>query len=163
MAGWIAQGPPGSVIEFPLRFGNSPIASLTYLLGYATELGEAKVQMVDVSPQGVAAVNDVMACCHTRVWTQNYFQVDGLRTDTARVTQSAVAVMLAGRTFMNGYAYTNVRGAKPGPSTTPLDHMWTQGPLGFGLPPHAKASLRVTLLCPRSPTCKFKIISVASC
>ena len=39
------------MIEFPLRFGNSPIASLTYLLGYATELGEAKVQMVTCLPR----------------------------------------------------------------------------------------------------------------
>jgi hypothetical protein len=161
--GWNTDGPAGAVIEFPLEFGPTPMALLSFMRGYDANLGEIQVRMVRVtSPAGHSMKPERVDSIATKHWEQNFFQVDGLRSDGARVTQAATVRIQAGRTLMQNYAYTN----QDTNGRAGVAGQWPKaysGVLGFGLPPNSNATLQITLLCPRSSTCRFKIINVASC
>tara|TARA_B110001452_G_scaffold257641_1_gene252037 strand:- start:2925 stop:3971 length:1047 start_codon:yes stop_codon:yes gene_type:complete len=160
--GWIVQEAAGATIDFPLAFGAQPLAVLSYMRGYDLDLGEVRVSMHDVSPQGPAAsVPAFVRPCNGPCWKTSFFQVDALRDDDARVTQSASVTIDAGSTAMVNYAFSNDRvdnGRREG-----RGHKTYAGLLGFGVPQNARGTLRVRLLCPRTPVCRFKILAVMSC
>ena len=151
------------MLDLPLKFGSAPVALLSFMQGYSSDLGEVEVRLTDVvEPSGVAT-----AALHQRgeagdafkarggstqkAWQKNFFHVDGMRPDGVRVTQSSLVTIQAGDTRMQNYAFN------------PEIARAYDGILGFGVPPFAQAVLRVKLLCKRAPTCKFKILYVASC
>lgn len=160
--GWIVQAAAGAAIDFPLAFGTQPTAVLSYMRGYDADLGEVRVSMHDVSPQGPAvSVPVFVRPCNGACWKTSFFQVDAMREDDAHVTQSASVTIDAGSTAMVNYAFSNDRvdnGQREG-----RGHKSYSGLLGFGVPQKARGTLRVTLLCPRTPVCRFKIIAVMSC
>ena len=120
------------------------------------------MSMHDVSPQGPAvSVPVFVRPCNGACWKTSFFQVDAMREDDAHVTQSASVTIDAGSTAMVNYAFSNDRvdnGQREGQG-----HKSYSGLLGFGVPQKARGTLRVTLLCPRTPVCRFKIIAVMSC
>tara|TARA_B100000795_G_scaffold171737_1_gene129472 strand:- start:152 stop:565 length:414 start_codon:yes stop_codon:yes gene_type:complete len=134
------QAAAGAAIDFPLAFGTQPTAVLSYMRGYDADLGEVRVSMHDVSPQGPAvSVPVFVRPCNGACWKTSFFQVDAMREDDAHVTQSASVTIDAGSTAMVNYAFSNDRvdnGQREG-----RGHKSYSGLLGFGVP-HRKPEAR---------------------
>ena len=124
--GWITKGPAGSEIAFELRFGAQPSAQLVFLRGYSEDLGEIELTM-DVRPPTPVRADE-------QAWRLNRVRVDARRHDGLNVTQATVLFVKADDRRCQNYA---------------MQRKWPRdfaGVVGFGVPPHSNATLRVALL-----------------
>jgi len=143
---------PGSTVQFSLQFGAQPRAMLAFLKGYDPNLGEVTVSMTAVR---VSEAQANTSLAQRKAWVGRSFGLDARRHDGLNISQTTVAVIDASNHLLAGNYM-----AGPGRRAFSRDFL---GILGFGIPPHSTAELRVTLMCGTRRTCKFKIISVTSC
>jgi hypothetical protein len=162
--GWICEsdhstGAAGGTISFDLQFGDRPRASLTFLRGYANDLGEVQIRFRNVrTSDGNRRKGLGGPPLHVELGgvINNTAHVDARRTDGVRVTQSAVLTLFVSDARAQDYGQNEGKFPR---------HF--QGIVGFGIPPFSRATLEVTApRCPedrRTARCKFKIIAVSSC
>jgi hypothetical protein len=131
-----------------------------YLRGYDETLGVVELRMKDVimhAPPGQPGPPPRTP--RKKPWVDNRARLSARRTDGIRVTQSAVLSIKADDERMQNYVMSS--------------RLWERsftGVTGFGIPPHASATLSVSLACDRcnctaglGKACKFKILSVVAC
>ena len=147
--GWISDGPGGGSISFALRFGNAPLAVLTYLLGYDRSLGEVEVRLQG----GARGSSMVPPSIKSRV-----AKFDARREDGIRVTVPNTVVMDVASAKFHNYAYLPNHNAGTryggGDSLT-----------GFSVKPNQNVTFKLTKVCNTyrgyvNGTCKFKVLSL---
>ena len=162
--GWISTGPSGSTLEFDVRFGARPALALSYLSSHDATFGEVLVRMRAVEPGAATRPADWRRAYALRTWEVNRVRLHGRRADGLNGSTTATMHMQVGEAIMQSHEMSGVRHPvyKSEPPAEPFT--WTPvhvpGIMGFGVPPHASATLIVELLCER---CKFKIVSVVTC
>ena len=169
---------------------------LSYLRGYDADFGEAKIEMRNVRWPRFPEVGREGSATFKQLWKKAAAHVDALRADGARVTQTAVLTMQVRWLYSNArdmilrsvssangrHLWTVTLGCSSNAHTSQAsdervqDYVanpgkfprYFQGIVGFGLPRHANATLRLTARCPswprgRAEVCRFKVSGLTSC
>ena len=160
--GWVSTE-AGSVIEFDLAFGSRPSVAVSYLLSHDSTFGEVLVRMTNVQPSKSTAEAVWTRSNRMHMWNFNRMRLYGSRTDGIRASTTSVVHLQAHQAIMQSHEMEGVRhpvyGAEP--------YVWPDprvlGIMGFGIPPHATATMQIELCCPGSQSCKFKLIAITAC
>lgn len=161
--GWISTGPAGSTIDFEVRFGARPLLAVSYLSSWDAAFGDVIVRMRKVYPTVRTNRSSWVTADALRMWEVNRVRLHGRRTDGVHASTTAVAHMQPGAWRCQNAEMNGVH-QKPYAANFKWSSDKWAGVLGFGVPPHARATLTAELMCDRQTgdECKFKIVSVVS-
>lgn len=144
--GWIAEGPLGSTLAFPLRFGAVPQVAFAFLQGFDSSLGAVQLRVTDVrEPAGTASLqaSEVVAAQRRRKANGNWAQVSA-RSPSVIATQASVLLLEAWRLESEMRAGSNVK------------NVGMRHAVGFGIAPYSNATLIVTLVCEAPGECRCR-------
>ena len=98
------------------------------------------------------------------MWELNRLRLSAVRRDGLNASTTAVMHMQAGREVMQSHEMDTVRHSRYNSTPPNEPFRWipqhVPGIAGFGVPPHATATVALELLC---DACKFKVISLIAC
>lgn len=126
--------------------------------------GDVQLRMRGVRPSKRTVAREWSRAYAQSMWDVNRVRLSGRRSDGLNASTTAVMHMQVDAAVMQSADMDSVRHPVYSHTTPPEPFAWNDanvpGIMGFGIPPHATATLVVELLC---RGCKFKILSIVSC